>query len=106
MKLKDHSETAERGRKIWPPQWGFQKGYDREHPNMRREEFARQAIIDRVVELRDQCGVLLDVSHPEYAGEKGSAVSSPSDKTRRKIVSLQRTSSKSRSDFAEKPWRS
>jgi hypothetical protein len=40
MKLKDFSETGELGRKIWPPQWGFQEvKWGREHPNMRREEY-------------------------------------------------------------------
>jgi hypothetical protein len=47
MTLKHFSETGERGRKIWPPQWGVQKvKKGREHPNMRREELPRQATID------------------------------------------------------------
>lgn len=71
MKLKDHSGTEKRGHKIWPPQWGaLEVKSGREHPNMRREEFARQATIDSAIEIRERCGVLINVSHPEYAGER------------------------------------
>jgi hypothetical protein len=69
MKLKDFCETGARKHKIWPPKWGAQEVQrGREHPNIRREEFARLAIIECAVVLRDQCGVLLNVSHPEYSG--------------------------------------
>jgi hypothetical protein len=70
MKLKDHSWLQESGRRIWPPHWGFQQSkYGREHPNSKREEFARQATINSAIERHDLCGVILHVNHPKYARE-------------------------------------
>lgn len=44
--------------------------YGREHPNIRQDTFCKAATIEKAVELRDRCGVLIDVTHPEYPGER------------------------------------
>ena len=48
--------------------------FGREHPNLRQESFCNTAIVKSVVELRDRCGVLIDVSHPDYPEERVSGV--------------------------------
>jgi hypothetical protein len=81
--------TDWRKHKIWPPHWEFaqQVTGDRKHPNLRREEFARQAIINRTAQLRGQCGVLLDVSHPEYGERITGKFIFEEDTTKNRVLS-------------------
>lgn len=66
MKLEYHPKLSS----MWV-KWGFvEQKQGREHPNMRQEQFCKEAVILKVVELRDRTGVMIDVKHPEYVTEQ------------------------------------
>jgi hypothetical protein len=75
MKIKDHSKLNEDGFKFWPPFWGaIERKTNREHPNIIQEKFCREAVITNSTELIHRTGVLIDVSHPEFSGERVTGV--------------------------------
>jgi hypothetical protein len=82
MKLKDHPQFSPKH--LWV-QWGFteRKPGPINHPNMRQEQFCKEAVILKVWSeaLPNHSSVVINVRHPEYpTGVTGTIIVRSGDK--------------------------